>query len=204
VHNDHLGSPKLVYTKANVLRWRWMTEPFGTTAPENTPTAGQAAFAQPIRFPGQYHDTESNLFYNHFRTYDPTSSRYTQSDPIGLAGGINTYAYVGGNPISRTDPKGLYWFQQGWQARDPLVGREGSPVEPGGGISNFIERYVPAGRTLAEIHDPLVGALTRAGVPDLIANVPTMVPSYVAGIALEILRSLGLQPQPKPPNMCPR
>jgi hypothetical protein len=98
----------------------------------------------------------------------------------------------------------LYWFQQGWQARDPIVGREGSPVEPGGGISNFIERYVPAGRTLAEIHDPLVGALTRAGVPDLIANVPTMFPSYVAGIALEIHRSLGLEPQPKPPNMCPR
>jgi RHS repeat-associated protein len=107
VHNDHLGSPKLVYTKANVLRWRWMTEPFGTTAPENTPTAGQAAFTQPIRFPGQYHDTESNLFYNHHRTYDQTSGRYTQSDPIGLAGGINTYAYVGGNPISWIDPNGL-------------------------------------------------------------------------------------------------
>jgi RHS repeat-associated protein len=107
VHNDHLGSPKLVYTKANVLRWRWMTEPFGTTAPENTPTAGQAAFTQPIRFPGQYHDTESNLFYNHHRTYDQTSGRYTQSDPIGLDGGINTYSYVSGNPISLVDPDGL-------------------------------------------------------------------------------------------------
>jgi RHS repeat-associated protein len=107
VHNDHLGSPKQVYTKANVLRWRWMTEPFGTTAPENTPTAGQAAFTQPIRFPGQYHDTESNLFYNHHRTYDQTSGRYTQSDPIGLAGGINTYAYVNGNPIRYIDPEGL-------------------------------------------------------------------------------------------------
>ena len=98
----------------------------------------------------------------------------------------------------------MYWFQQLWQARDPLVGREGSPVEPGGSISNFIERFVPAGRTFAEIHDPLVGALTRSGVPDSIANVPTMLPAYVAGVALEVLRSLGLESQPKPPRTCPR
>ena len=57
---------------------------------------------------------------------------------------------------------------------------------------------------MAEIHDPLVGALTRAGVPDLIVNVPTMLPSYVAAIGLEVLRSLGLKAQPKPSNMCPR
>ncbi len=51
------------------------------------------------RLAGQILDKETGLYYNHFREYDPDTGHYAQSAPIGLNGGVNTYAYVRENPV---------------------------------------------------------------------------------------------------------
>jgi RHS repeat-associated protein len=66
-----------------------------------------AQFAYNLRFPGQYYQAETGLNQNYFRDYDPTVGRYVESDPMGLIAGINTYAYVMSQPISRVDSTGL-------------------------------------------------------------------------------------------------
>jgi RHS repeat-associated protein len=109
IYADHINTARVI-TRAsdNVMVWRWdHADPFGVALPNETP-AGATRFSYNLRFPGQVFDAESGFHYNYFRDYDPGTGRYLTSDPIGLKGGINTYGYVLGNPVSYTDPKGLF------------------------------------------------------------------------------------------------
>ena len=109
IHTDHLNAPtKVTRPTDNAVIWRWDHDPYGNGTPNQDPDGNGLQLAMNLRFGGQYFDQETGLISNGFRDcYDPTTGRYCQSDPIGLRGGINTYAYVGGNPISYTDPSGL-------------------------------------------------------------------------------------------------
>lgn len=103
-HPDHRSTTLRVTDGAQALKWDAILTPFGEThsLPAQALTYGP-------RFPGQFIDNEGNTGWhqNWFRTYDPSLGRYAQSDPIGLRGGRNTYAYVSGNPIGFADAMGL-------------------------------------------------------------------------------------------------
>jgi RHS repeat-associated protein len=114
VHPDHLGTPRVVTKPADNKRmWEWQSQPFGETAanenPQNLTGAALTAnqFRYNLRFPGQVFDAETSKHYNYFRDYDPSIGRFVESDPIGLRGGVNTFAYGAALPISKSDERGL-------------------------------------------------------------------------------------------------
>ncbi len=110
IEPDMLGTPRVVLDPSRgpqgtaVWRWDLEGEAFGDAAPNQDPDGDATPFVFDMRFPGQRYDAATGFNYNYFRDYEAGTGRYSQSDPIGLAGGINTYAYVGGQPLVLSDP----------------------------------------------------------------------------------------------------
>jgi RHS repeat-associated protein len=101
---DHLGTPISMHDAASEIVWSADLNSYG----EVTNLYGGAE-ACPFRFPGQYEDAETGLYYNRFRYYDPAIGSYISQDPIGLEGGFNLQAYVE-DPLEWIDPLGLGKF----------------------------------------------------------------------------------------------
>jgi RHS repeat-associated protein len=107
VHNDPLGTPQVLTDEAGMVVWRARYDPFGKAVVDEDPDGDGNSVTFNVRFPGQYYDQETGLHYNYFRYYDPQTGRFVQPDPIGLSGGLNTFAYALGNAIRFIDPYGL-------------------------------------------------------------------------------------------------
>lgn len=120
VHSDHLNTPRKLSNADGQPVWQWSYSAFGEDKPtiaknrfanlDITPSPGTTSVSEVkfnLRYPGQYADEESGLFYNGFRTYIPSIGRYTQGDPIGLDGGWNRFGYVSGDPLGMFDDDGL-------------------------------------------------------------------------------------------------
>jgi RHS repeat-associated protein len=103
LHNDQVGQVQYAYNSDGQIIYERVQTPFGETMSEMNAYNVQI----PVRFPGQYYDSETGFNQNWNRDYDSSLGRYVQSDPIGLMGGINTYGYVMQNPGMWVDPKGL-------------------------------------------------------------------------------------------------
>ena len=110
IETDHLQTPRALIDPArNQAIWTWdsLATAFGEHKPQQDPDRDGIQTVFNLRFPSQYFDETTKLHQNGFRPYDPSIGRYTQSDPIGLKGGINTYLYANANSLSYSDPSGL-------------------------------------------------------------------------------------------------
>jgi len=98
---DHLGTPRAMYDERGSESWAAETDTYGALRDVRGTRS-----ACPFRFPGQYEDAETGLYYNRFRYYDPEAGGYVSQDPIGLAGGTALHAYAV-DPNTGIDALGL-------------------------------------------------------------------------------------------------
>jgi len=198
VHTDHLNTPRVITNQTQQVVWRWdQSDPFGGNVPDENPS-GLGTFTCNLRLPGQYFDKETNLYYNYFRDYDPAIGRYVQSDPIGLQGGINTYAYVGSNPIRYADPLGLVevdpsFYFGGGGGSGPYLQNFVKPGQQAAYIPTNEELLFASGILAAGIVAPAAGALV-CEIPGAIATAAT------APSAISIWLRIGGLFRPLPPN----
>ncbi|EKS0980432.1 RHS domain-containing protein, partial [Escherichia coli] len=101
-HTDVNGAPEEMTDSDGKIVWETGYQVWGNTIQEKD----HGGVEQNLRYQGQYLDRETGLHYNLHRYYDPDVGRFIVTDPIGLAGGINLYAYAP-NPLSWIDPLGL-------------------------------------------------------------------------------------------------
>ncbi|OJA86592.1 type VI secretion system tip protein TssI/VgrG [Burkholderia ubonensis] len=136
--NDHLGTPQELVDDDRKVVWAVDFDGYGQTQHQIV-----AEIDNPIRYPGQYRDIESGLYYNRHRYYDPEVGRYINQDPIGLLGGGNHYAYADNRPVDAIDPTGLLTVAAGAE----LGAAGGTAVFPGIGtiVGGLLGAVVGAG-----------------------------------------------------------
>jgi RHS repeat-associated protein len=100
---DQVGSVVALVDAAGHVAGRVGYDPYGNVI-SSTGTLPD------YRYAGLYGHDPSGLFLATYRAYDPAVGRWLNRDPIGLAGGLNLYAYANNNPLRWTDPTGLDVF----------------------------------------------------------------------------------------------
>jgi RHS repeat-associated protein len=105
---DHLGSVRELVDGSGAIRAQYDYDPYG----RRTKLSGDVD--ADFGFTGMYHHASSSLELAYYREYDPSLGRWLTRDPIAEKGGVNQYAYVGNDPIGKTDPLGLFRYYGHW------------------------------------------------------------------------------------------
>jgi RHS repeat-associated protein len=141
--SDGPGSTVALLDSTGTAMTQYTYEPFG-----NTSTSGVSS-SNPSQYTGRENDS-TGLYYYRGRYYSPSLQRFISEDPIGIAGGINLYAYVNNNPITYRDPFGL---DKDLKVRDFITDKIGGGVTLGGEVVN----------TTGVSYDNAVNRLTSMG-----------------------------------------
>lgn len=128
VFTNQIGVPIRVEDDEGRSAWSARIDPYGLAK-----VGRDSTLEMPLRFPGHYYDRETGLHYNRFRYFSPELGRYLQSDPAGLEGGINLYAYPA-DPLTGADIDGLAKRGGGGSGKPASSRASGTKAEgtPGG------------------------------------------------------------------------
>jgi RHS repeat-associated protein len=102
-HHDQLGSTRLLTDSSGASVATYQFDPYG-----NLVASSGSNITNPLRFAGQYQDSESGFYYLRTRYYDPASGQFLSRDLL-LKESMAPYNYVSGNPLNRKDPSGAFW-----------------------------------------------------------------------------------------------
>lgn len=109
LHTDRRGASIAASDERGKVIWTASYSAWGRAKVQKVSTAANdAAFDLDLRLPGQWEDRATHLHYNYQRDYNPHTGRYLTPDPLGFPDGPDAYLYVGGDPVNRVDPLGLY------------------------------------------------------------------------------------------------
>ena len=171
-HTDLNGMPEELTDEAGEIVWECSYQLWGKPIQEIAHTEIQ----QNLRYQGQYLDRETGLHYNTFRYYDPDTGRFTQPDPIGLAGGYNLYQYA---------PNALMWIDPwGWSCgiADSINWKGFNPRKnPSTGKKGLQTHFEKHGHEFGNItqNEYLIKAKEFAGKPLTSTMQETQVGNYV-------------------------
>ncbi|WP_371669799.1 DUF6531 domain-containing protein [Streptomyces sp. NBC_00289] len=146
---DLVGTPTELVSEDGSVAWRADATLWGLATPDPDATADI-----PLRFPGQYFDTETGLHYNYFRHYDPATGAYISPDPLGMDAGPNPRRYAI-NPLLWIDYLGLLTCRQNARRLRRNMRREGRRVPRGHAAAHIVPsggnagHWVPGARSRA-------------------------------------------------------